>query len=116
MDVLHTAVLAQRQTFAGRLQGFGALFGLLARFKALGGLFVCLGHGAMAGNVGLDFFGAVLGKGSPGQAQGDEEKGCFFHVFRAKCDLLSGASVQLGQQPTTAAHIVTQAPGVKTCF
>jgi hypothetical protein len=58
----------------------------------------------------------VLGQGSPGQAQGDEGKGYFFHVLGLRGDPRSGGTDQVGQKPTTATHIVTHAPGVQTCF
>jgi hypothetical protein len=81
MHVLHAAVLAQRQAPASRLQLFGALVRLFARLQAFGRRFVCLGHGAVTGDVLFDFFFAVLGKGAPGQAHGEYKKSNGFHGF-----------------------------------
>ena len=81
MRVLHAAVFAQRQAPASRLQLFGALVRLLTGLQAFGSRLVGLGHGAVSGNVFLDFFVAVLGQGRPGQAYGGEQKGNFVHGF-----------------------------------
>ena len=81
MDVLHAAVFAQRQAPASRLQLFGALLRFFARLQAFGRSLVCFGHGAVAGDVLFDFFFAVLGKGTPRQAHGKEEKSNVFHGF-----------------------------------
>jgi hypothetical protein len=81
MRVLHTAVLAKRQAPASRLQLFGALVRLFTGLQAFGRRLVGLGHGAVASNVFLDFFVAVLGQGRPGQAHGGKQKGNFVHGF-----------------------------------
>ena len=72
MHVLHAAVFAQRQAPASRLQLFGALVRLFAGLQAFGSRLVGLSHGAVSGNVFLDFFVAVLCQGGPGQAHGDK--------------------------------------------
>ena len=81
MDVLHAAVLAQRQASASRLQLFGALLRFFARLQAFGRRFVRLGHGAVACDVLFDFFFAVLGQGNTGQAHGEDEKSNAVHRF-----------------------------------
>ena len=81
MRVLHAAVFAQRQALAGGLQVFGALGRLFARLQAFGRRLVGFGHGAVSGNVFLDFFVAVLGQGGPGHAHGGKQKGNFVHGF-----------------------------------
>ena len=66
MRVLHAAILAKRQATASRLQLFGALVWLFTGLQAFGRRLVGLGHGAVASNVFLDFFIAVLCHGPPG--------------------------------------------------
>jgi hypothetical protein len=61
VDVLHSAALAQRKTLASGLQFLGALLRLFAGFEAFGGRLVGRGHGAVARDVFLGFFAAVLG-------------------------------------------------------
>jgi hypothetical protein len=81
MDVLHAAVLAQRQASASGLQLFGALFRFFAGLQTFGRRFVRLGHGTVTGNVLFDFFFAVLGQGTPRQTHGEDENSNGFHGF-----------------------------------
>jgi hypothetical protein len=73
MRVLHAAILAKRQATASRLQFFGALGRLFTGLQAFGRRLVGLGHDAVAGNVFLDFFIAVLSQSRPRQAHGSKE-------------------------------------------
>jgi hypothetical protein len=97
MRVLHAAVFAQRQALAGGLQLFGALGRFFAGLQAFGRRLVGLGHGAVSGNVFLDFFGAVLGQSRPRQAHGGKKKGNFFHGFSSG-DGLCGDKLQIGHR------------------
>ena len=60
VGMLHAAVLAHRQTFAGRLQFFVAHIGFFARPQALGRAFMGGCHGAVAGNVLPGFLVGML--------------------------------------------------------
>jgi hypothetical protein len=97
MRVLHAAVFAQRQALAGGLQLFGALGWFFAGLQAFGCRLVGLCHGAVARYVFLDFFGAVLGQGTPRQAHGGKKKGNFFHGFSSG-DGLCGDKLQIGHR------------------
>lgn len=115
MRVLHAAVFAQRESLTGSLQLFGALVRLFTGLQAFGSRLVGLGHGAVSGNVFLDFFVAVLGQGRPGQAHGGEQKGNFVHGFFGG-DWLCGDKLQIGHRPISGADILTHASDAKTSF
>lgn len=79
MHMPHAAVLTNRQTLAGGLKFRHADFLALAGLQALGRAFVSGSHGAVTGDVFLDFFFGVLrhsGGRQQGQSQGDP---VFFH-------------------------------------
>ena len=60
MLMLHPTVLANGQALASRLQFLAAHVFFFAGFKAFGGGLVGCGHGAVAGDVFFDFFGAMF--------------------------------------------------------
>ena len=66
VSVLHAAIFAQRQPLAGGLQLLGALVRLFARLQAFGSRLMGFGHGAVAGDVFLDFFITMLCHYPPG--------------------------------------------------
>ena len=55
MRVLHAAVFAYGKAFAGCLQLFFAHVRFFARFKTFGGAFMGRRHGAVTGDVFLEF-------------------------------------------------------------
>lgn len=80
MRVLHATALAQRQAFASRLQFFLALVMLFARLQTFGRCLVRRCHGAVARNVFLRFFRAVLGHSRERQAERQDQKTQTVHI------------------------------------
>ena len=60
MCVFHSAILANRNPFAGSQEFFVADLFFLAGLQAFGRSLVRSGHGAVANDIGLGFFVAVL--------------------------------------------------------